>query len=67
MDGRDQVVEFDGFDFLLDDFAQLRPVPLVLFKYGGVMDPWSQRLVGRQVHLGRLSAHMGLPYPRFLG
>jgi len=67
MDGRDQVVEFDGCGFLLDDFTQFRPVPLVLFKYGGVMDPWGQRLVGRQVHLGRLSERMGLPYPRFFG
>src|SRR5512141_3502295 len=40
MDGRDQVVEFDGCDFLLDDFAQFRPVALVLFKYGGVHGSW---------------------------
>jgi hypothetical protein len=67
MDGWDQVFEFDGCGFLLNDFAQFRPVPFVLFKYGGGMDPWGQWLVGRQVHLGRLSAHMGFPYPRFLG
>jgi hypothetical protein len=67
MDGRNQVVEFDGRDFLLDDFAQFCPVPFVLFEYGRIMDPWGQGLVGRQMHLGRLSAHVGFPHPRFLG
>ena len=39
MDGRNQVVELDGFYILFNHFAHLRAIPLILFEYGLVMDP----------------------------
>ena len=63
-DGRDQVVELDRFDHLLDDLALFGAVPLVLLENGGVLGPEGKTLVGRQVHLDRLAAPGRLPHPR---
>ena len=65
MDGWNQVIELDGFDILFNNFAHLRAIPLILLEYDRVMDPWRQGLVGRQVHLHRLSAHIRILYPCF--
>ncbi len=40
MDGRNQVIELDRFYILFDNLAHLRAIPLILFEYGRVMNPW---------------------------
>ena len=65
MDGWHLVIELDGFDILFNNFAHLRSVPLILFKYGRVMDPWGQRLFRGHVHFHPIHARIRFPYPCF--
>ena len=65
MDGRNQVIKFDGFEILFNHFAHLRSIPFILFKDGRIMDPRSYGLVNRQMHLHRLSVRICFPYTCF--
>ena len=64
---RYQVIEFDRIHFLHIDLSYLRTIPFVFREDGGVMNPWDERLIGRQMHFGRLAPCIRFSYTGFRG
>jgi hypothetical protein len=55
MNGRHQVVKFNRFKILLDDFTNFRAIPFIFFEYYRVVNPYCGGLIGRQMTFGWLA------------